>query len=63
MITGSFQTEAITVLLSWNFSKMFKTWKFCFVEDNKIISGIKYTITELGGFKKDLQHTSGRHAM
>jgi hypothetical protein len=25
---------------------MFMTWMFCFVEDNKIISGIEKTITE-----------------
>ena len=34
--------KAITCLLYRNYSKMFITWMFCFVEDNKIISGQKY---------------------
>jgi hypothetical protein len=34
------------LLLYPNYSKMFNTSMFCFVEDNKIISAIENTITE-----------------
>ena len=33
--------KAVTVLLYRNYSKMFITWMFCFVEDNKIISSLE----------------------
>ena len=33
--------KAITCLLYRNYSRMFISWMFCFVEDNKIISGKK----------------------
>ena len=41
-----FQLKAITILLYRSFSKMFLTWMFCFVEDNKVISTIEKAITE-----------------
>jgi hypothetical protein len=53
-----FQLKAITVLLYRSFSKMFLTWMFCFVEDNKVISTIEKAITEPDK-KKDFHHTSG----
>jgi len=49
--------KAITVLLYWNHPKMFITWVFCFAEDNKIISGIENTFTELDGKKKLIFNT------
>jgi hypothetical protein len=39
-------------LLYPNYSKMFNTWMFCFVEDNKIISSIEKTITETNWKKR-----------
>jgi hypothetical protein len=42
--------KAITCLLYRNYSEMFITWMFCFVEDNKIISGNKIQLRT--GMKK-----------
>ena len=36
---------------------------FCFVEDDKIVSAIVNTITELEWKKKDIKHTSGGHGL
>ena len=38
--------KAVIVLLYRNYSKKFKAWMFCFVEDHIIISGIVNTTTE-----------------
>ena len=39
--------KAIIVLLYGNYSKVFKTWIFCFLENNKRISIVENTVTEL----------------
>ena len=57
-----FQLKALTVLLYRIFSKMFLTWMFCFVEDNKVISTIEKAITEPDK-EKDFHHTSGCHGV
>jgi hypothetical protein len=45
--------KVMTVLLYWNYLKMFITWICCFAEDNKITSDIENTITELDWKKRD----------
>jgi len=43
----------LTVLLYLNYLKMFKTLRFCFVEDNKIISSTVGKNTNMEPDKKD----------